>query len=431
MMNAFICIAEFYPILLAYFILSNLCAHLFFFQLIEYINIKKLKLKMIAGGKHCLHIQNCSRHIDFPFDPMARLMYYLNCVNSLIDFGIPSKLREYDSRFSISFDDENTVLKLSFLLKPSIFVQYGVMINDPSLCINSNNTIYKITDINCTFAVTKDFAIAGKQVHVSHVMAFKSIWKDKIYDEPMRLFTKRINAIRNGRVEEMRPKPKPKYSPSQASKHYNYQSPKSNKYQYYRYNETSKRTPSQIHYHSNITSTKRSPSQASKYNYKYCEKNHLSSQIHKSSPYKTSNYYKDYSSKYKSKYDDDYDASTSSDSHDHLPNINKNHGSKYNYKYDDKKRPLTQMNKRPPSPIIKSSKNKDIKYDNHLNKNDKYSTNQKYKIQQKSTPKISNCRFQSVVLVDIKPKVTEEKSEPTQDVSEIETKAHSKSCLLI
>lgn len=186
---------------------------------------------MIAGGKYTLQIQNISKHVDYPIDLMARLMYYLHIINDLVDFGIAIKLTKFESRSSISFDKENTILLFASKLKPAIFIQYGVMINDPSLCINSTNTLYQITDTSCTFAVTREFAIAGKRVHVAKVMAFKSIWKEKIYDDPIRMYSKRITAILNGNVERMRPKPK--YYAS-----YNYQR---NQYQY----QYQKRSPSQ------------------------------------------------------------------------------------------------------------------------------------------------------------------------------------------
>lgn len=160
-------------------------------------------------------IINNARFID-PFKPpkripqnnIAHLMYYLSCVNCLIDFEIPTKLIDFDEYEKIDFDDENDILRLAVLLSPELFIIKRIMIPVSKLK-SGRNEFYPITEeIKERINVICQFDIRGKQVHADKIMFFKETWMIDYYSFPMRNYSERLKAISNGDVEKMRPKRK-------------------------------------------------------------------------------------------------------------------------------------------------------------------------------------------------------------------------------
>lgn len=59
--------------------------------------------------------------VTVPDNNIARLMYYLHCVNSCIPgFEIPERLRRYQNYYLLSDDDRANVVAHALLLKPEI-----------------------------------------------------------------------------------------------------------------------------------------------------------------------------------------------------------------------------------------------------------------------------------------------------------------------
>lgn len=161
---------------------------------------------MLAARQREIEIKQTGTKCTVPNSSMARLMYYLRSVDSLTDFGIPSELKNYDNYNRLSFDQENQVIALAFLLSPDLFVEKGIMINEPRLCGDCNNEFYEISDHRTAIAATREFVIAGKTVHTLSIMAFKMDWIRKNFVDPINYYDRRLRAIADGTVERMRPR---------------------------------------------------------------------------------------------------------------------------------------------------------------------------------------------------------------------------------
>lgn len=166
------------------------------------------------GVRHQYGIRATGTTTTIPDNPMARLMYYLNSVNTLVDFGIPNDLCDYRYYYNLSFDEENQVLMLAGLLSPDLFINKGIMINEPRLCPDANNEFYEISDIQQAIAITEEFTIAGRQVHTLRIMAFKMAWLENNYINPMKSYLPRIRALANGTADSYRPRTITYNSPS-------------------------------------------------------------------------------------------------------------------------------------------------------------------------------------------------------------------------
>lgn len=161
---------------------------------------------MIGYNQHQLRIKATGRSCTVPDHPIARLMYYLHSVDSLVDFGIPSHLKEYENYGRTTFDQENTILCFAALLNPKIFIENKIMIHEPSLCGNSSNKFFEISDTTTSVAATREFVIGGRRVRTLNIMAFEISWLENNYIKPMKYYSRRLQAIENGTVDEMRPR---------------------------------------------------------------------------------------------------------------------------------------------------------------------------------------------------------------------------------
>lgn len=161
---------------------------------------------MIGVRQRELGIKDIGRSVTVPDHPMAKLMYYLQSVDVLTDFGIPDHITSYNYYYNLSFDEENAVLGLAILLSPDLFVEKGIMINEPRLCFDSLNKFYEISDTRSAIAATQEFIIAGKTVHTLKIMAFEMPWVQNYYIDPIKAYSRRISAIANGTVENLRPR---------------------------------------------------------------------------------------------------------------------------------------------------------------------------------------------------------------------------------
>lgn len=157
---------------------------------------------MYSARQRELGIKITGQTAHVPNTPMATLMYYLGCIDSLVDFNIPSKLRDYDNYSQLTYEDENQVLCLAVLLSPDVFIEKSIMINEPRLCGNSQNKFYEITDTQTSVAATREFIIGGKRVRTMKLMAFKKTWIEENYIEPMNSYAKRIKAIAEGKPDK-------------------------------------------------------------------------------------------------------------------------------------------------------------------------------------------------------------------------------------
>ena len=159
------------------------------------IDIKKQSVELERTGV-IVHVSN---------DPIAKLMYYLDCINCLTDYYIPNYVHNYKNRKSLSFEQENNVLLNASVLCPSLFIG-KIIFNIPSLCPIADNQLYNISEIKSRLKITPELVISGKIARTVKIMTYKNRWIESNYYSPIKLFGKRIEAIKNGTVERYRPK---------------------------------------------------------------------------------------------------------------------------------------------------------------------------------------------------------------------------------
>lgn len=125
---------------------------------------------LLNEEENSLHLKDSSVSVTVPNYPIARLMYYIDCIDSLIDLEIPSKLTDYSNYGRLTTKEENQILVYASLLHPNIFIERGILFENDKYCGDSNNKFYEITAIKKHRVISNNFYIKGKLVRVLNII---------------------------------------------------------------------------------------------------------------------------------------------------------------------------------------------------------------------------------------------------------------------
>ncbi|XP_053372594.1 uncharacterized protein LOC128546266 [Mercenaria mercenaria] len=132
-----------------------------------------------------------------PNDPKARLMYYLNCMCSVLDLSDTAnltRLRNYKEYYSLTEAETDALVTLCFLLSPDELCG-KVIFQDAAMCGDSNNEFYEVSAVHHNLLVSDSIIIGGQRRAVSKIMAFKQQWLVKNWIDPMKDFAPRLARI--------------------------------------------------------------------------------------------------------------------------------------------------------------------------------------------------------------------------------------------
>ena len=130
-------------------------------------------------------IKKIGRTVIVPQNPYAKLMYYLSCVDTLIQYNFNQRLINYEQYYNLTEKEKQSIKFLAYLLTPNILLKYNIIINKPELCENCSNEFYEITDTRLGFHTNSIISIGGIDVKVRKIMAFKGNWIETNYYRPL------------------------------------------------------------------------------------------------------------------------------------------------------------------------------------------------------------------------------------------------------
>jgi hypothetical protein len=141
----------------------------------------------LAVAGHQVKIEDTGHFVDVPDGTIPRLMYYLSCVESVTNIGIPERLRDYQRWRLLSSDEKRLVIELARQLSPDVLQRANIFIHDADekICVSSGNEFVKITDTRFGAMANSEVFIAGASVRVVKVMFFTRAWLEKNFIRPM------------------------------------------------------------------------------------------------------------------------------------------------------------------------------------------------------------------------------------------------------
>ena len=134
---------------------------------------------------------------EVPDNAIAKLMYYLDCVATVIQYD-DRTLTDYQNFDELTGQQLLAVYQLAKLLNPSLFIRAGIFIIDESLLIDTSNQFYEIEDETIGVHVNHEIMIGGRSIKVLKLMACNQGWLTRNYYGPI----ERIDTLVRKVIEE-------------------------------------------------------------------------------------------------------------------------------------------------------------------------------------------------------------------------------------
>jgi hypothetical protein len=138
-------------------------------------------------------LKDISTRATVPNDPKAKLMYYLNCMCTVLkldDDDDINRLRRYNNYYTLNRTDTSVLLHLCILLKPDVLLNKCIFQND-RLCGDMGNKFYDLETVRNSLLVAGSVMIGGRQKRVTKIMTFKMTWLRANWVNPMQVLLQR------------------------------------------------------------------------------------------------------------------------------------------------------------------------------------------------------------------------------------------------
>ncbi len=137
-----------------------------------------------------LRIKENTIKIKVPDNNFAKLMYYLQCVFTVIKCNGFSRYTNFENyeEVSCSLEGFNKVLELAEIFNPSVMMRAKAFVINENLGI-MNNRFFEITDERLNFHASKEIVIGGIRTRVLKVMFMTSKWLINNYYLPFKKLT--------------------------------------------------------------------------------------------------------------------------------------------------------------------------------------------------------------------------------------------------
>ena len=142
---------------------------------------------------------------NVPNDNVAKLMYYLSCVDTVINYQGIDKLSDFRNYERLTVDDMTDLFKLVLLFNPEIFLNANIFIlqTDP-LPNGADNQFYEIINERMGIHINNQIVIGGRTVRVMKFMVCNPAWLIRNYYRPWK------NIFEIAKNYRYRPPPPPK-----------------------------------------------------------------------------------------------------------------------------------------------------------------------------------------------------------------------------
>ena len=137
-----------------------------------------------------LNIKAIGSKVTVPDNNLAKLMYYLHCVFSVIQLEGNDQYTQYQNYNLVTKEEEIEIIGLVKLYEPKIMIKLNLFIVDPYLVPSDvSNEFFELTDERINFHIDKNIVIGGKSLKVQKIMVCKESWITQNYINPIEGYT--------------------------------------------------------------------------------------------------------------------------------------------------------------------------------------------------------------------------------------------------
>ena len=131
---------------------------------------------MALVGRTQIGLRATTNTATVPNDPKALLMYYLNCMCTVLkldDDADISRLRKYRNYRNLSDEDTDLLILIcGVALKPDVLLNKCIFHNE-AMCVKYDNEFYEIEAVSDRLLVAGNVVVGGRTKRVSKIMTFK------------------------------------------------------------------------------------------------------------------------------------------------------------------------------------------------------------------------------------------------------------------
>ena len=144
-----------------------------------------------------IRIKDSDNYTTIPDNAIAKLMYYLYCVSSVIDIIDPI-LTDYQNYDKLKSEQLVEVYNKEKEYSPDKFLSYKIFIINQNLPNKTlDNEFYEITDETIDHQADKEIIIGGRVAKVNKIMDCNNNWLSVYYYSPISVVDKIVNDIKS------------------------------------------------------------------------------------------------------------------------------------------------------------------------------------------------------------------------------------------
>lgn len=149
------------------------------------------------------NVRMFGQKVTVPDVDVAKVMYYLDCVCTVVDYDDNDiqRYRDYSNWSNMSDEGDKLIFVLAATLSPDE-LEDKVFFESAVLCRTTSNQFYEIGQVRNQLLVDPSIVIGGQSRQVKKIMAYTSGWMQRNYYQPMQALAHRFSP--QGQREEAR-----------------------------------------------------------------------------------------------------------------------------------------------------------------------------------------------------------------------------------
>lgn len=146
----------------------------------------------LVGEIQQLRLKNIGDNVNIPNNYTAKLMYYLNCVFSVLE--VPNEdlhiFTSYNSYMSVSNVQQQVIILLCTEFSPDKLINFGIFnLIDDDFSSTSKNNFYEISNTTTSIAAFQNLIIGDYNCKALRIMLFNKAWLEQFYLNPLKILT--------------------------------------------------------------------------------------------------------------------------------------------------------------------------------------------------------------------------------------------------
>lgn len=146
------------------------------------------------------NIRNISSTVTIPNSPVARLMYYFECVCTLLQMNTSDspnihRLKQYNLHGFLTAAQKKELVVLCLILSPDNLLNKCIFVDENLR--GSLNEFYEVSAVQNQLLVARSIIVNGQRKRVNKIMICRFAWLQKNFIQPMQTmsFLMRIGAL--------------------------------------------------------------------------------------------------------------------------------------------------------------------------------------------------------------------------------------------